>query len=100
MRLTKKELENKLATLQQLALRKKPKHKYYGIAQTFLEDFERFSNVFNEFSDSQIFTIIKQNSEEYILRARYRTLFNSFSILLLQDGCELYIYIIGKYKLQ
>jgi len=99
MILTRNELENHLTTLQQLAQRKKPTHKYYGIAQTFLGDFEKFFKVLNELPDFQNFTIIKQNSEEFILRARYHTLFNSHSILLLQDGYELYIYIIAKYKL-
>ena len=99
MKLTKIELQNYLTTLQQLALRKKPTHKYYGIAQTFLGDCENFFKVLNKLPDSQNLTIIKQNSEEFILRARYRNLFNSHSIVLLQDSYDLYIYIIGKYKL-
>ena len=99
--LTKIQLQENLIRMKQISLESvKRKRRFYLLAKGFLEDFEKFSKVLNEFSYSQKFNVINQNSKIYKKKNEITILFDSFSIVLLQENNELYIYCIAEYKLK
>lgn len=100
-KLTKKELLEKLIKMQEISLYSfNRKKRSYILAKGFLEDFNKFSKVLSTFPDSQSFNVIHQSSKIYNKKTQLNILFDSFSILLLQDDDQLYIYCIAEYKLK
>ena len=98
--ITKKQLKEYLLYLQTLAQYKVSKKlKYYSISQGYLEDLKSFLEILNRIPDTQDFHIITKTSRLYTNKADYTILFESDSIVLIEDD-ELYIYIIPKYKLK
>ena len=100
-KLTKIQLQENLIKMKEISLESvEKKWKHDILAKGFLDDFERFSKILNEFPDSQEFNVINQNSKIYKRKDEITILFDSFSIVLLQENNELYIYCIAEYKLK
>lgn len=101
MQLTKTQLQEKLMKRQQIALEIANKQRKNSIlAKGFLEDWEKFSKVLNEIPNSEKFNVIDQHSKIYNKKNEITCLFDSFSIVLLQEDDNLYIYYIAEYKLK
>ena len=99
--LTKIQLQENLIRMQQIALeaiKRRRMSKY--LSKSFLEDLDEFSKVLNEFSDSQKFNVIYPNYSIYKRKDQITNLFDSRTIVLLQENNELYIYCIAEYKLK
>lgn len=100
MRLSKSLLQEELKERKFLALHKVTnKGRNYSIAQRFLEDLEKFEKVLDEIKVSKEFHVVTMN-RLYRLKKGSTILFDSFSIVLLQEGNELYIYYTPKYQLK
>lgn len=100
MTLTKSELQKKLRERKLLALHKDAnKGKNYTLAQGFLRDLKSFDMVLNEIEDSREFHVVRPN-RIYKLKKKCIILFDTFSIVLLKEDDEFYIYYTPKYQLK